>query len=34
MKETPNFAIIFNRDECMMHVDKNTDGYVMDQNVD
>ena len=25
---------VFNRDECMMHVDKNADGYVLDQNVD
>ena len=25
---------VFNRGECMMHVDKNTDDHVMDQNVD
>ena len=25
---------IFNRGECMMHVDKNVDGHVVDQNVD
>ena len=25
---------VFNRDECMMHVDKNADDHVMDQNVD
>ena len=25
---------VFNRDECMMHVDKNANGHVMDQNVD
>ena len=25
---------VFNRGECMMHVDKNADGHVVDQNVD
>ena len=25
---------VFNRGECMMHVDKNADDHVMDQNVD
>ena len=25
---------VFNRGECMMHVDKNADGHVLDQNVD
>ena len=25
---------VFILGECMMHVDKNADGYVMDQNVD
>ena len=25
---------VFNRGECMMHVDKNVDGHVMDQNLD
>ena len=25
---------VFNCDECMMHVDKNADGHVVDQNVD
>ena len=25
---------VFNYGECMMHVDKNIDGHVMDQNVD
>ena len=25
---------VFNRGECMMHVDKNVDGHVVDQNVD
>ena len=25
---------VFNRDECMMHVNKNADDYVVDQNVD
>ena len=26
--------LVFNRGECMMHVDKNEDGHVLDQNVD
>ena len=26
--------LVFNRGECMMHVDKNADDRVMDQNVD
>ena len=26
--------LVFNRDECMMHVDKNVDDHVLDQNVD
>ena len=25
---------VFNRGECMMHVDKNADGHVLDQNMD
>ena len=25
---------VFNRGECMMHVNKNVDGHVLDQNVD
>ena len=25
---------VFNRGKCMMHVDKNADGYILDQNVD
>ena len=25
---------VFNRGECMMHVDKNADDHVMDQNMD
>ena len=25
---------VFNRGECMMHVDKNADGHVVDQNMD
>ena len=25
---------VFNRGECMMHIDKNEDGHVLDQNVD
>ena len=25
---------VFNHGECMMHVDKNADGHVLDQNVD
>ena len=25
---------VFNHGECMMHVDKNVDGHVVDQNVD
>ena len=25
---------VFNRGECMMHVDKNADDHVLDQNVD
>ena len=25
---------VFNRGECMMHVDKNADGHILDQNVD
>ena len=25
---------VFNRGECMMHVDKNADGHVLDQNVE
>ena len=25
---------VFNRGECMMHVDKNSDDHVVDQNVD
>ena len=25
--------LVFNRGECMMHVDKNVDGHVLDQNV-
>ena len=25
---------VFNRGECMMHVDKKTNGHVVDQNVD
>ena len=25
---------VFNRGECIMHVDKNVDGHVVDQNVD
>jgi len=25
---------VFNRGECMMHVNKNADGHVLDQNVD
>ena len=26
--------LVFNRGECMMHVNKNVDGHVLDQNVD
>ena len=33
MKET-TLQSVFNRGECMMHVDKNADSHVMDQNVD
>ena len=25
---------VFNRSECMMHVDKNADGHIVDQNMD
>ena len=26
--------LVFNHGECMMHVDKNADGHILDQNVD
>ena len=33
MKET-TLQSVFNRGECMMHVDKNANGHIVDQNVD
>ena len=34
MKENLTLQSVFNRGECMMHVDKNADDHVVDQNVD
>ena len=33
-KRDLTLQLVFNRGEYMMHVDKNADGYVVDQNVD